>query len=101
MVRIASDMLVISWRSLTSGVASTRNSARLYPSCKKGDWPRYRVIVVRDVDKVDQLTLAWAATVAFLETERAARALNWALGSTDAPWNALMPMAEATTLGAL
>lgn len=33
MVRMASAMLIISWRSLGSAVASTRNSARLSPTC--------------------------------------------------------------------
>lgn len=34
MVRVASAMDIISWRSLGSGVASTRNSARLSPICE-------------------------------------------------------------------
>jgi hypothetical protein len=41
-VRVASAMLIISWRSLGSGVASTRNSARLSPTCasKGEEWAR-------------------------------------------------------------
>lgn len=34
-VRMASDMLISSWRSLVSGVASTRNSARESPSLQQ------------------------------------------------------------------
>lgn len=38
MVRMASAMLIINWRSLGSGVASTRNSARLSPICEYRAW---------------------------------------------------------------
>lgn len=48
MVRMASDMLIISCRSLASSVALTRNSSRLSPTCGTAEDGHLNVPATRD-----------------------------------------------------
>lgn len=104
-VRMASDMLISSWRSLGSGVASTRNSARLSPSCnyKSRDESNVRIAAqsVRasfDPSRCLIVTLALVSTALLRMAERTPRVLCCLAAAVKAPHPAkLLCLADATT----